>query len=181
MELDTIISAASALAALLSALYTASIVRLTKKSTEIAVDEHREKHEAIHGELTDSVSWETDEKTKMLAFACSLVNRATSLNTIIKIELHVHEYDNHGQLSKLILQPTPTDFPLEWNLQPFPSPLTIDPRSATSGWVSFRMPDHYAKGKIIDKYEIIFLNALGQRISLNQYLIRKVENVKTRS
>lgn len=177
MELDTIISVCSAIAALLSALYASMAVRSAAKSTEIAIDDHRERHENIHAELIDGFSWETVDKTKMVAFACSLVNKASAPNTIVNIELHVHEFDNRdGQTSKLILRPVSSDAPSVRDLQPFPLPLNLDPRSATSGWVSFRVPDNFATGKLIDKYEITFLDALGRRISINQYLIRKIEN-----
>lgn len=177
MELDTIISVCSALAALLSALYASMAARSAKKSLEIAVDDHRERHENIHAELIDGFSWETADKMKMVAFVCSLVNRATAPNTIKSIELHVHEFDDHdGQTSKLILRPVPSDAPSVRNLQPFSLPLNLDPRSATSGWVSFHVPDNFAKGKLIDRYEITFLDAIGHRKSVNQYLIRKIEN-----
>lgn len=181
MELNTIISAASAVAALLSALYASMAARSAAKSAEITIDDHRERHETIHADLIDGVSWETTKKNKMLAFACNLVNRAAAPNTIVSIELHVHVFDDHGQTSKLILLPTSADAHLEWNLQPFPSPLNLNPRSTISGWVSFRLPNNYATGKLIDKYEITFLNSLGHRVSLNQYLIRRVENVETGS
>lgn len=181
MEFDTTMSVASAIAALLSALYASMAARSAAKSTEIALDDHRERHENIHAELIDGFYWETADRIKMLAFACSIINKAVAPNTIISIELHVHERNDYGQTSKLILQPIAADIPPEWNLQSFPLPLNLDPRSAASGYVSFRMPDNFATGKLIDKYEIRFLNSVGHRASVNQYLIRKIENAKTNS
>lgn len=180
MKIETIITVISAIAALLSALYASRSARSAAKSLALSIIDHRERHESVQAQLIDGVAWNTETNECMVAFACNLTNQAVAPNTILSIELHVTEYVDTGETTKLILTPTlnQAPSPSDFQLQPFPSPLNLSPRSTISGWVTFRIPDHFAESKQIDKYKVVFNSSLGQRASVEQFLIRKIEDAK---
>ena len=181
MELNTIITVLSAVAALLSALYASVQARYAAKSANLALDDYRERHESIQAELIDGIAWETRTKQHIVAFACNVINRASAPNSIATIELNIHQFDDQGLPSKLVLRPVTTDFPSIWSLQPFPSPLNLAERSTVSGWVSFQVPDNFAAKRMIDRYEVTFRNTLGHRTAVEMYLLRRIEHAEVRS
>ena len=176
MQVETIIAAVSVVVALLSVLYAIRNSRTAEKALALAVSDQGEKHESIEARLIDGLAWEGEKKQQMVAFACMIINRSTAPNTVVSTELHLHEFDELGQTTKLILLPEPRNVPSGGSRQPLPSPLNLLPRSTVSGWLTFHVPEHFAKKKRIDKYEVVFLNSVGDRTSVVQYLIRKVEN-----
>lgn len=53
-------------------------------------------------------------------------------------------------------------------------PLNLAPRATSSGWLSFLVPDSFAKRKTIDKYELAFLDSTGGRVIIETYLMHKI-------
>lgn len=181
MDVNTVIAAASAVAAFLAALYASMQARHASKSANIAFLDHCERHESMQAELIDGVAFEDNSQRHIVALACNIINRAAAPNTIAAIELHVHQFSDDGLASKLVLRPMTTELPPVWEFQPFPSPLNLAERSTVSGWASFRIPDHFATKRTIDKYELVFRNTLGHRAAVELHLLRRIENGEPRS
>lgn len=175
MDQNTLITLISSVAALLAALYASVQARHTAKSVDLALQDHRERHESIQAELIDGVGFEASNKQSIVAIACNIINRAIAPNTVTAIELHIHEFNKDGNASKLVLLPVITDSPTIWTLQPFPSPLNLAERQTMSGWVCFRIPESFANKRIIDKYELVLRNSMGHRTAVELHLLRRIE------
>lgn len=175
------IAVASAVAALLAALFASIQARHAAKSADLAVLDHQERHESMQAELIDGVAFEDSRSRHIVALACNIINRASAPNTVAAVELHVHQFNDDGLASKLILRPMTAEMPSRWSFQPFPSPLNLPERSTLSGWASFQIPDHFATKRTIDKYELIFRNTLGHRAAVELHLLRRIENCEPSS
>lgn len=181
LDANSIFSGASAIAALLSALYASTAARSAAKSAAIAEVELSQKNDGILAELIDGISWKDSDDRSMVAFACTLINRAVAPSSISKIELHVHEFDTSGQTSKLILTPCEPKSLDAWALEALPNNINISERATISGWVSFHIPTIFSEKKQIDRYELKFISSLGSTATVEQYIIRKIEDGTNRS
>lgn len=174
MDLATAVSIASALAALASALYAASSARSARRSADLAQDEAAERSRELLAYLVDAIRWSRSDEREIVAVGFTLTNRASLPNTVIRIELALHEHATFGESSQLMVAPTETDDPPGMALQHIDVPLNLPPRATVSGWLCFVIPDSFVKRKVIDKYELVFLDSTGKRTSIETYLMRQL-------
>lgn len=176
MTTETIISLVSCLAAVLSALVAWHSAATAKRALRLAETDHREKHDNLKVYLIDGACWRDEQSEDYVAFACSFTNSANAPNTVLRLELVTHAYDEEGNLSQAILPPIAQDAPLLWGLKPLELPINLEPRSTVSGWISFKVPKHLINNKRIDKYEIAAVTSLGERVVVESYLLRRLRN-----
>ncbi|MDP2820227.1 MAG: hypothetical protein Q8O29_18515 [Polaromonas sp.] len=169
---------ASAVAAVFSALYAWHSARIAKRALGIVEQDHIERHAGIAGYLIDGVSWESAETGIFVALACSLSNSASAPNSIARVELHLHVFDSSGATSTVILKPVSRDAPLLWELPSISVPINLQARSTLSGWLVYQIPLRVSQALSIDRYELVFSTSTGERITLETYLLKRIENAK---
>lgn len=178
MDITTLIAVASAIAALLSALYAASSARSAAKSLAFMQQDRNDKEKGLHAYLIDTALLPLAEEKRVVALACTLTNLASVPNSISAAELHVYEYQTSGVPLKLVLRPSGCDASTPWSLARFTIPVNLDPRSSTSGWLAFMLPDAFGVERAIDKCELLFSSAVGEQASVETYLLKEVEYVR---
>jgi hypothetical protein len=175
IDLNTIISVASAVAALLSTLYAVSAARSAKRSATVSERQYTESTAGVAAYLIDAVSWKDPSGRQFVAVGCTLSNLATSQTSIVRTELRVHEYNRSGTAGSVILQPIRSNAPATESLSPMPELLNLNGRSTVSGWMTFQIPDNFSAERTIDKYELQFITATDRRTSISTHLMRQVE------
>lgn len=163
------------MAAVVSAFFAYSSANIAKKALKLSKSDFDEKHEKLKLHLIDAVVWMSGD-TRVASFACSFTNGANAPNTLIRVELIVDAYDSKGALTRVILDPVIQDIPDRWNLTRLSLPVNLQPRSTNSGWISFRLPSNLHHEKRIDRYRVAVLNSMGERESLDAYLLKEIEN-----
>ena len=176
MTTETQIALVSAIAAIISALMAWHSAATARSTLKLAEADNKEKHETIKPYLIDGVCWQNDKLESFVSFACSFTNAANAPNTIVRMDLNVHAYDEEGNLSQVILDPIIEDTPSLWDLKKLPVPLNLEPRSTISGWISFKLPTHLVTKRRIDKYKIVSTTSLGKRAIVESYLLRRLTN-----
>ena len=174
-DFNTILSTASAIAALLSALYAANSAHSAKRSADTAEREYNDTISGIQAYFVDGFSWRASNDTHLVALGCTLTNLASVASSIVRIELRLHEYNTSGASSILILLPVIADAPAGRTLEPLPNPVNLSERSTVSGWITFKIPDTFASDRTIDKYELQFTTSNGFRTSISTHLMRQIE------
>lgn len=160
----------------MSALFAGHSAITAKRALKLAETDHREKHDSLKVYLIDGAGWQTDQFQDYVAFACSFTNSANAPNTIVRIDLHVYACDGEGNLSEAILHPILLETPSLWDLKPLLMPINLESRSTVSGWVTFKLPRHLVSKKIIDKYELACVTSLGERATVESYLLRRLSH-----
>lgn len=173
---ETKIALVSAVAAIISALMAWHSAATAKSALKLAEADHKEKHVTIKPYLIDSVCWQNDKLENFVSFACSFTNAANAPNTIVRMDLNVHAYDEEGNPSRVILNPIIEDAPSLWDLKKLPAPVNLESRSTLSGWISFKLPLHFVTKRRIDKYELVSTTSLGERVIVESYLLRRLTN-----
>lgn len=176
MTTEIAIAIASCLAAIMSALMAWHSAATAKIALKLAETDHREKHDILKVYLIDGACWQSDLAENYVAFACAFTNSANAPNTVVRIDLIVHAYDEEGNLSKAVLHPIAQETPSLWDLKTLSVPINLEPRSTVSGWISFKVPKHLINKKKIDKYELASVTSLGERAIVESYLLRRLRN-----
>ena len=140
-----------------------------------------DKERGLHAYLIDNALLPLPSDTRCIALACTLTNLASVPNSISAAELSVYEYQKSGVPLKLILRPSNGDVSTPWSLAPFTLPINLEPRSSTSGWLAFLLPDAFGAERTIDKCELLFASAVGERASVETYLLKEVQYVRDES
>lgn len=169
MTNETLIAVISSAAAIISAF-------AAWKALRIVETDYRERHDDIKIYLIDGLSWNSPSNEKYVLFALSFTNSANAPDSLVRIEVKVHVYDTAGNLSHVILGPTPeliTEI-VPWQLEPLKSSINLAPRNTVSGWVGFKLPMLFSENRSVDRYELIGITASGNKISVESYLLRKV-------
>lgn len=176
MTIETTIAIVSCLAAVISAAMAWHSAATAKRALTLAEIDHREKHDTLKVYLIDGACWRNDQADDYVAFACSFTNSANAPNTIIRIDLITHTYDESGNISQAILHPIVQEAPPLWDLKTLCAPLNLEPRATVSGWISFKVPKHLINKKRIDKYELASVTSSGERAIVESYLLRRLTN-----
>jgi hypothetical protein len=173
---ETLIAVISAGAAIISALVSWRSFSVSREALRIAKIDHRERHEELKLYLIDGISWDARSGDTYVLFALSFTNSANAPDSLVRIEIKIYAYDSDGNLSHVILEPTPTVVTeiVPWQLEPFRSPINFPPRHTVSGWIGFKLPTLFSKSRTIDRYELIGITATGNKVSVECYLLRKV-------
>lgn len=178
MDVTTLTAVASAIAALLSALYAAHSARSAAKSLALMQKDRSDKEMGLHAYLVDTALFARPASKRSIALASILTNLASVPNSVSAAELHVYEYQTSGVPLKLILRPSNVDVTTPWNFPRFIVPVNLDPRSSASGWLVFDLPDAFGFERAIDKCELLFSSAIGERASVETYLLKEVQYVR---
>lgn len=137
-----------------------------------------DKDKGLHAYLIDNALLPLPEGKRVVALACTLTNLASIPNSISAAELHVYEYQASGIPLKLVLRPSDGETSTPWSLARFTVPLNLDPRSSTSGWLAFKLPDAFGVERAIDKCELLLSSAIGEMASVETYLLKEVAYVR---
>lgn len=175
LSLDSKVAIISAAAAVVSAAYAWLSSRTASRALRLAEDDHRERHAGFDAYLINGVTYQVGENAEFAAFACSVINKANAPIAISRVDLRVSAFDEDGRVSQIILDPTPATVKPFSNLGSLPVPLNLPPRTTTSGWLSFKIPERVAHSFRIDKYELAFISSDGERATLSQYLLQSVK------
>ena len=181
MDITTLAAVASAIAALLSALYAAHSARAAAKSLALMQQDRNDKEKGLHAYLIDNAIFMQPSDKRSIAMACTLTNLASVPNAISAAELHVYEYQPSGVPLKLILRPSNVELPIPWDLGRFATPINLEPRSSKSGWLAFVLPDAFGVERVIDRCEILYSSAVGERASVETYLLKEIQYVGEKS
>ncbi|WP_157058522.1 hypothetical protein [Azoarcus sp. CIB] len=176
MTTETTIAIVSCLGAVISALMAWHSAKTARRALTLAEIDYREKHDALKVYLIDGACWRNDHAVDYVAFACSFTNSANAPNTVIRVDLITHAYDESGNLSQAILHPVVQEAPPLWDLKTLCVPINLEPRSTVSGWISFKVPKQLINKKRIDKYELASVTSLGERAIVESYLLRRLRN-----
>jgi hypothetical protein len=173
---EAIIAGASAIAAIVSAIYAWRSTQVAREALELARSDHREKHSGLSAYLIDGKSWDTEAGQRCVAFACTVSNTASAPLSVPRVELHLHVVNSDRGMSRLVLQPDPTAVPMPWQSTPLLPPINLESRSTASGWVRYVLPPRVVEHMTVDKYEVVFLASTGERTSVEQYLLQWISN-----
>ncbi len=173
---ELIVAVASAVAAIIAAVYAWRSARIAGKALELAQHDHQERHADLKTYLIDGVTWDEDEGESMVAFACSISNTASAPFSIATIDLHLHAIAKDNTSTRVVLAPTTVDGPSIWELKPLIAPLNLDARATASGWIGFKLPKRVVDAMKVDKYEVVFQCSTGERSSVEQYLLKRIQN-----
>lgn len=172
---ETVISATSALAAVVSAIYAWRASSVSQEALRIAKLDFKEKHGDIRPYLIDSMTWISQSQDRHYSAACLFSNASTSPITISRIELILHIFDPLNQASKVKLDPIQIDITLPMNLPQLTGQINLAPHTSVSGWLTFKIPKHFAGTKRVDRYEISGIDSMDKQISIDAYVVKQVE------
>lgn len=174
MDTNTLIALASAVAALLSAMYAISAARSAKRSADVAERQYADTAAGINAYLIDAFSWMDQDKRHIIAIGCTLTNLASTQTSIVRTELRIHKYSSTGEASSLVLRPIVTDSVPGDNLERLKDSLNLPERGTVSGWLTFHLPSTFTAKHIVDRYELQFTTATGYRTGISTHIMRKV-------
>lgn len=63
--------------------------------------------------------------------------------------------------------------------EPTKLPITLEPRTTKTNWFSFKIPDLAVKSNRIEKYSITGMNGIGNKVSIDSYIIQEIYHEKT--
>ncbi len=175
-SLELIIAIASAVAAIAAALFAWRSGRTAERALEIAQSDHRERHAGFAAYLIDGIAWDDDDQDRLVAFACSVSNASSSPISIARVDLHLHVVTDDGTATRIVLAPQSSGAPTIWDLKALQIPLNLDAKATASGWLGFKIPTRVSDTMTIDKYEVVFQRASGERESVEMYLLQRIQN-----
>lgn len=176
VTVDTVISVASALAAVAAAGFAYRSNAIASKALRIAQTDHDDKSANIDAYLAESFRRKYDEE-EVVAFAVAFINQADAPNSIIRIDLEIYYSNPSGAEAHLI-------FPLGQNSERYAefkslpfirTPLNLSARTTESGWLIFILPRKAVTGSI-DRYLISGITAAGKRVSIESYLVKEIRD-----
>jgi len=126
------------------------------------------------GTLIDGVYWDSPEGKRIVAFACSYTNTANSASTITKIELLVHATSKGSTQITVVLDPSSNLKPLLEAMQKLNSPLNLQARTTTSGWILFELPKYILETTRIDNYEIKATTSTQKSTNIDCYVLKEL-------
>lgn len=173
---ELILSMASALAAIAAALFAWRSARIAEQSLEISQSDHRERHAGLAAYLIDGIAWDDDGQDRLVAFACSVSNTASSPLSVARVDLHLHVVTDDGTTTRVVLSPQASGVPAIWDLKALQAPLNLDTKATASGWIGFKIPPRVADTMTIDKYEVVFQSSTGERASVEMHLLQRIQN-----
>jgi hypothetical protein len=175
-SLELVVAIASAVAAIAAALFAWRSARTADRALEIAQIDHRERHAGLAAYLIDGIAWDDDEHDRLVAFACSVSNASSSPLSVVRVDLHLHVVTDEGTATRIVLSPQSAGAPAIWDLKALQAPLNLDTKATVSGWLGFKIPTRVSNTMTIDKYEIVFQGATGERTSCEMHLLQRIQN-----
>lgn len=172
MEFKEIITSASAIAALLSALWASNSNRTAKMALEIAQRERVAKDSNIDIYLSEVFSLRTKLKQKFIVANLIFTNKSEVSDGIKRIELIV-DYIVDGTVTNVVIGAEKHEIVSSSvdKIKIESPPFTIDQRESTSRWVCFDIPERVAKSNRINSYKIESLSSSGSKLLLEPKII----------
>lgn len=173
MTLELKISVLSALAALGSAYWAWNSARTARRALALTEEDAVSKRESLKADLINSLRWERKD-SEYISISCSYTNSSSYPTTIERAELVAHGFDLAGTGSQLRLQPE-NEAPDHSEFSPLVLPLNLQARTASSGWITFRMPKSWISRYIVDKYELVATTWSGHKVAIETHIVMKQE------
>lgn len=175
MEFEYIISAVSAIAALLSALWASISYRMAKQALEIASRERGAKESNIDIYLEQIFLTINKEKNNFILSKLIFTNKSEVSDSITRIELIVGYLVNNIQTNIVIgAKHQDLNFKTISNINVTVPPFSIAPRGSHGCWVCFEMPNRVTQSKRINSYKIEALFASGAEVSVEPRLVAEL-------
>lgn len=173
--METLISAASAIGALVAAFYAFGSKQIAEKALSIAKEEYSSKNVKLKLYLVDGINFTTKNTAYIFAFNISVINPATVSNTIYKLELIINFIRSDSTIGSFILQHNPDlhDAIVGHEVTPFIIPKEVPAKSATTNWCLFSCDNTFSKFGRIDKYIIRVTDTTGAVCEVDSYLIKE--------
>lgn len=164
MDYSEIISALSAIAALLSALWASKSNRTAKMALEIAKRERDAKESHIDIYLSEIFSLKTRDKKKFVIASLIFTNKSEVSDGITRIELIV-DYIVDGVVTNVVVGAGrhEIDSKAVNKIAIESPPFSISQRESASYWVCFEIPERVAGSKRINSYKIESTSASGAK------------------
>lgn len=148
---------ASAVAAVLSALYAFRSNTIAKKALALSQKEYADKRADFDLYVIDSYRWNEDSgtKRKFLLFNITIKNKSETSSTFAA-NLEIEYINSDNTVSRIILEHNPELIKLmpKNEITPFSKDLRIDGKGIESKWFIFEQPTEVFKGYRIEKYTI---------------------------
>lgn len=171
MTLELKISILAAIAAIGSAYWAWSSARIAKRALAISEEDAATKKESLTAYLINSLRWD-HESEKYVSFSCSYTNRSSNPTTVERIELLIHGFARDGNGSVVRVNPEPST-PQDSSFTPLELPLNLPPRSASTGWLNFKIPKTWTTNFIVDRYELVATTWSGHKVNLESSIVMK--------
>lgn len=177
---SNILSIASAISAVASAIYAWRSKRIASQALSIAQKEYDLKKDNLSLYLVDGFKFvsQTSEDL-LLAFHTTVTNHSITSNSVEKVELVVSFLRKDGSLGSIAL---PHDKSLlsrikSSPLTTFQAPFQIAPKSANSNWSLFNIPHEIFSPLRIEKYTLRITDSAGNMPSVDSYLLNERRDV----
>jgi hypothetical protein len=176
MTVDTLVSIASAVAAIAALALSYGSNAIARRALRISQQQHAWGTPNLSVYLADSFR-RPGRSGELVAFSVTFINHSDRPDSIVRIELEVHYSTLTGLQNHLI-------FPLgergDGNvvlntLSSVHTPLRLSARGTASGWLVFQVHREAFKGTV-QRYRVIATTATGNRVSFESYLLREVRD-----
>ena len=170
--MDIIISSASAIAALLSALWASRSNRLASEALEIAKKERRAKDSNIDVYLSEIFSHVNESGVRIILANILFTNKSEVPDSISRVELII-EYIIGDTTTNVVIGNSSSEINRKKfnDIKAGKEPISISSRGSTRQWISFELPKRVIDSKRINSYEIEILSSSGEKITLNPKVI----------
>lgn len=178
VTIDTLISIASALAAIVAAGFAYRSNAIASKALHIAQKDHEDKSANVATYLADSFRRKYDDE-EVVAFAVVFINQADAPNSIIRIDLEIYYSKTSDTENHLIipLSQKSERYAEFKSLQLIRTPLNLSARATESGWLIFVVPRKAITGSV-DRYLVSGITATGKRVAIESYLVKEIRDEK---
>ncbi|MFK0570879.1 hypothetical protein [Endozoicomonas sp.] len=179
-NIETWISAASAIAALMASAFAYKSYLLTKKTISIQENEYLARKANISPYLENSYKVRDKENGQFWIFFCvAYSNKSESIDSISQVYLETHYINDSGQNSFLISNHEEKEEKWSIDKEHTKLPLMLQPRTTVSSWYTFKIPKIATETNRIQKYRIVALNGTGHRVLVESYILQEIFYEKT--
>jgi len=175
LSIETLISASSAVAALLSALYAIRSSRVAQRALEIAEHDHQAKKESLKLYLIDGFNYKNSDNKYIFAFNATVTNLSSENNSIERLELVISFIRKDNTLGHIILQHNDSLYSSLKGIDvtPFKLPHEVGSKAAISHWCLFLFSKEFLSNNRIDKYTIRVTDTAGNMSEKHSYLVKE--------
>jgi hypothetical protein len=176
VNLELVISGASAVAAIAAAIFAFRSTVIAKSALEISRQGQEARNANIVPYLVEGFRRKYDSE-ELIAFAVSYINQSDAPNSIVNIDIEIHYLTVGGKINHLLF-PLNTKIEGYKELQSLPmirTPLNLGARSTESGWLVFKVPRKTLTGPI-EKYRVVAMTAAGKRVAVESFLIKEIRD-----
>lgn len=158
--------------------------RTANKSYRLSLAQDERTALSIDVYLADAWSITGPDDVRRVSVHVIFTNRAAAANSVVRGELSVSVRDAKGLQDYTIIEmrlsaQSFSDSEKPDSLIPYLTmPLTLGPREAKGGWLSFALTPSFLAGRSIERLTLIAQDALGAEVRLPDIYPREVKGVK---